>query len=234
MAGRKGTNRDSERIQMKLTFNSVRVDDVRQRNGKKNTGGCYSVMKLTCMMTKSVRNALGIGDLEQWPPDHIQKSGKLKGSFDTVNLILTAEQEQLSLDVAKLNEADIQVSLVDSFRWAMEDPDDEENRTVLLTFSARTADVTAAQLMVAYKFSVSAGNSKVVMNYNKPGDGQAVNMIPTDPNQLHIVTEEQRATVEEIPEGEGGKAPTHADKVRERKAESERKAAARKGTTVVN
>lgn len=217
-----------------LTFNSVRVDDVRARNGKKNTGGSYAVMKLTCNMTKGVRDALGIGDLEQWPPDHIQKSGKLKGSFDCTNIILTAEQEQLSLDVAKMNEADINVSLVDSFRWAMEDPDDEENRTVLLTFSARTADVAAAQMMVAYKFSVSAGNSKVMMNYNTPGDGSKVDMDTTDPNQMHLVSDEQRSAVREMPDGEGGKTPTHAEKKRARDEESAKKQALRKGTTVVN
>lgn len=217
----------------KLTFNNVRVDDVRARNGKKNTGGSYAVMKLTCNMTKSVRNALGIGDLEQWPPDHIQKSGKLKGSFDTVNIILTAEQEQLSLDASKINEADINVSLVDSFRWAMEDPDDEDNRTVLLKFSARTGDVISAQLMVNYKFSVSAGNSQVVMNYNTPGEGTKADMSTTDPAQMHLVTQEQREAVAEMPDGEG-KAPTHAEKVKQRKEEQRKKEALRNGTTVVN
>ena len=212
---------------MKLNMSSVTVDKIEVSSSKKNTGGAFAKMKLTGIMTTTVREALGVGNgQEQWPPEG-ETAGKLKGSFATTNIILTADQGDL---LASMNEVNVPITLADSFKWKLEDPADETNRTVLYTFWARSADLAAAQLMTAYKFSVQANTSEAVMSYNTPNDGTRVDM---DPRQLHIVSDEQRAAVASMPEDEGGKAPTHAEKVAERKAEAKKKEALRKSTTQV-
>lgn len=213
---------------LKLNLSSVTVDKIEVSSSKKNTGGAFAKMKLTGIMTDDVRTALGIGnDRESWPPEG-ETAGKLKGSFATTTIILTADQGDM---LAEMNEANIPISLADSFKWKLEDPADETNRTVLYTFWARSADLAAAQLITGYKFSVQANTSEAVISYNTPNDGSKVDMSP-DRAQMHLVTQEQREAVAEIPDGEG-KAPTHAEKVKQRKAETERKSALRKATETV-
>ena len=203
---------------MKLKFTSVTVEEVKTSQSKKNTGGAYSKMKITATLTAAVRKAMGIGgDVEQWPPDG-EKSGKLKGTFDTSNIILTRKQGSL---VETLGEADIAVSLADSFSWKFRDPKSDTDTTTLITFWVRTDDLTAAQLMNEYFYSIQGGESTGMLNYNK-GDGSRVDMT-ADPNQL-TMGDDARKSVEEMPEGEG-KAPTHAEKIKERKQESAKKAA---------
>lgn len=213
---------------MKLTLHNVTVDKIEVSNSKKNAGGSFAKMKLSGTMTEGVREALGIGDVDaEWPPSG-ESAGKLVGSFNSTSVLLTMDQRDL---LVQMSEADIPISLADSFKWKLEDPDDETNRTVVYSFWARSADLASVQLMVAYKFAVLGGSSTAVLNYNPPNDGTPVNLT-VDPNQLTLA-DQAREAVRDMPEGEGSR-PTHAEKVRERKAESERKAAARKGPTVVN
>ena len=169
---------------MKMNLSNVSIDSVAITNSKKNSGGAVCRIQLTASMTKAARKAMKIGVVDEeaslnevvWPPAG-EKSGKLTATFDATSLILTANQGNTLGEPEEVNCA---VSLADSFTWKFEDPKDESNTNIIYSFSARTADLEAVQLIVAYKFSASSADSKGVLHYNKPGTGTPVNMSGED------------------------------------------------------
>jgi hypothetical protein len=158
---------------MKMQLSNVSVEKVEVVNSKKNTGGAFAKIKLCATMTKDVRRRMGIGTTDQDWPSEGESAGKLTATFEATRIVLTAKQGNTLGDI---EEADIAISLANGFTWSLEDPKDEANKTVLYTFWARSSDLDAAQLMVAYKFSVSSGSSTGTLVYNKLGDGTAVDM----------------------------------------------------------
>jgi hypothetical protein len=188
---------------MKMNLSNVSIDGISITNSKKNSGGAVCRIQLTATMTKGARKALGFSVTDdEWPPTP-EKAGKLGVSFDVTSLILKAKQGN-TLD--EPDEVNCKISLADSFTWKFEDPKDESNTTVIYSFSARTADLEAAQLMVAYKFSASSGSSSGTLSYNKPGEGTAVDMSPEDTTEqlpFEGAEEEAAAGEPEVKRGRG-------------------------------
>lgn len=180
---------------MKLKLANVSVGKVEAQGSKANTGGAFAKMHITVSANKTIRRALGIGDAEadeSWPPNG-EKSGKLRGTLDATTLIITAKQGNL---VQKLDEVDLNISLVNDFSWQLEDPKDEESKNALISFWARTSDLESAMKMVEYKFSIGSGSSTGSLTYNKPGTGTPVDMSTVE-------GDDAQGTLGEGEEGEG-------------------------------
>ena len=182
---------------MKMKLSNVSITGIAVVNSKKNSGGAVCRIQMSVNLTKAARKALDIGlnDEEVWPPP-AESAGKIRAIFDATRLVLKAKQGNT---LNEPDELDIKITLADGWRWKMEDPKDEANTTVEYAFSARTADLEAAQLAVAYKFSASSANSTGELIYNKPGEGTQVDMSDEDAAPLLAGAEAAEEETEEAP-----------------------------------